>query len=723
VQIEKREGALRFTGLDLRGGNGSVRADVAVESSGEALVSASGRDVDLSVFAPFLLLPRELGGILDFDADVVVGADTLAATVEVELVDGRFGEDQLERIDGRIEIGENRFVFDELVLRSSFATADIGGAVTLDEGTFLSVFADSAARDALLDRLELESVEVHIDSPDLDRVREVFPNLPSPGGAGQVHAVLAGPAAEPIAEFAVVLENARLESEPIDRFTAQGHFDGAVLSLETAHLESRGGTLDASGKLPLAWGVKTPSPKFERERDSDLRLVAERFPVRCVAVLVPFFELLSGPGTADLRLTGAGDALGFDGTFLLEDGRLELPGVEDPFVAGRVEGSMSHTGVELASIRCEDGKGGVAQGTGRLDLESLSLSAVRLDLAATRWHYRSPLGAAGIGDGRLVLTLRDLSDGRRVPHLEGGFDITRADLEEKLLVPPSETLPLGDVPAGVVVPEDAVRLPGQEEEGLRAIVLAEIGLRAKNNVWLTTRQSKIEMTGDVTFRSTEEYAGITGEVKTLQGQYAVLNTEFEIEKGEIEFVDPADPQTSYINAVATTRVLDEDVTVDVTGTIGDPLIELRTESGMTEEEIYELLALRVRRSDDAGIPEDESQVSRDLLASWGALWATRFGREISGELGIDTFELEPEAGYTNIGVGKRLGSSVFVKYTQQVAGTDSAEPTTVERRNETPERQILLEYRLSEIFQLNGATGTIEGSEYVNIDLRAEWGY
>jgi autotransporter translocation and assembly factor TamB len=253
-------------------------------------------------------------------------------------------------------------------------------------------------------------------------------------------------------------------------------------------------------------------------------------------------------------------------------------------------------------------------------------------------------------------------------------------------------------------------------------VLARLDFVAKNNVWLTTKRAKIEMTGDVTFLSTEDYVGITGEVKTLRGQYAVLNTEFNIEKGEIEFTDPKDPQSSYVHAVATTHVLDEDVTVNVSGTLGDPLIEVRTASDMTEEEIYELLALRRLTGDTVSPDEEQDLVGRDLVASWGALLATRFGRELSSELGLDTFEVDGAGDHTTVGLGKRLGSTVFVKYTQQVPGTQ-LDPATVENRNETPERQILLQYRLSEIFQLHGETGTIKGDEYVNVDVRAEWGY
>jgi hypothetical protein len=72
-------------------------------------------------------------------------------------------------------------------------------------------------------------------------------------------------------------------------------------------------------------------------------------------------------------------------------------------------------------------------------------------------------------------------------------------------------------------------------------------------------------------------------------------------------------------------------------------------------------------------------------------------------------------------VGKYLGPGVFVRYRERIGGQGA--PADELEVLETPERQLLLEYRLSEILQLQGETGVIQDDPYVNVDLKAEWGY
>jgi hypothetical protein len=77
-------------------------------------------------------------------------------------------------------------------------------------------------------------------------------------------------------------------------------------------------------------------------------------------------------------------------------------------------------------------------------------------------------------------------------------------------------------------------------------------------------------------------------------------------------------------------------------------------------------------------------------------------------------------------VGKTVGRDVLVKYHQAVGQNSEAPPTgTVLRENlETPDRSLTVEYRLNQRFSLQGETGTLpQGDDYLNVDLRTEWGY
>jgi autotransporter translocation and assembly factor TamB len=357
---------------------------------------------------------------------------------------------------------------------------------------------------------------------------------------------------------------------------------------------------------------------------------------------------------------------------------------------------------------------------------------IRLD--GRDFRYRSARGVSGTGDGFVRITEKARADGKLVGLFAGRFDVERADLDERIfLQAEAAAAAVPDMPDGVQLPEEARQVPGEApalQETPPAQLFLEMRFLGKKNVWLKTEEMEVELAGDATFHINEEYVGLSGETHTLRGRYAVLNTDFDVERAEVSFVDPSDVLASVIDAEATCRVLDEQVTFEVSGTIGKPIVVGRTESGMSEAEIYELLALRQKR--EAGADEEEGAtgpVTGAFLESWGALIATRFGREIGRELGIDTFDVETVDGESGsesvVGVGKYIGSDVFVRYRERIGGGPDPiqDDTAMMDVLETPERQLLLEYRLSEILQLQGETGVILDDPYVNVDLKAEWGY
>ncbi|HET9888731.1 MAG TPA: translocation/assembly module TamB domain-containing protein, partial [bacterium] len=498
-------------------------------------------------------------------------------------------------------------------------------------------------------------------------------------------------------------------------------------SLRECRLQSEGGSAVIEATVPVAWSYLLSKPALLHDRPVFLRIAAEKFPVQTLAVIDTVFTWGDGPFWANAQLDGTLNEPRVNGAFRVEHGSLTLPLFDRPLSNGIVEGRLHTDGVEITSFTFEDGWGngdreGYARGKGRVDFDRLKLVNYRVDVHMDNFRYRGFADIDATGDGTLSITPQAYGE-KKVPFLVGKFELTRADLNERLMTPPQQTL---EAPPGVNVPMGPVAV--EKESRLRRAgdpppVLAELAFSGRKNLWMRTPQMNVEFEGDVTLHSTDRYVGITGETRSLRGTYTLYNTRFDIERAEIEFTDPEEIGDSYIDATATTSVLEEDVEVHVSGTLAKPIIESTSSSGYSEAEIYRLLALRIKRVDEAGPAVAESDFSRDLFASWGALLASRYGSNLTHELGIDTFDLDVSETSSQVGLGKYLGSDFFVRYRQQVAGTENSSGGITEERLETPERQLLLEYRLSRILRLQGETGTVEGDGYLNVDLRAEWGY
>ncbi len=730
VSLERTDASLSIGGLDLRSERGSIAGDVFVAAGGETSILATGTAVDLSLFSPFLLLPKPLAGTLDFRADVLLGTQRVEGDVALELLDGRWGDDSLRRLAGNVTLADSVASFHDVELDASFATGRLQGDVAIPGGSFAGVFFDSERRPALLDRMVFRDFQASLDSPDYDWFWELLPDAPRVAGSGSFFARIDGPFTQPRAEARLDLAGGRLGTKPLDRLRVDGFYEGLDLRFVGGEIESEGGTLAFDGTLPFQWNFEHPVPRIAPARELDLRLSTDDFPIGALSSMLPIFEAVDGSARADLHWTGMDGTLKLAGNFGVSGARIRIPTFAEPLVDGEVEGRFDPVGnVQITSARFGDGAGGEVTAVGIVKLENLNLADFHVDVAGRDYHYVGDgLGVRGTGTGRVAITAVPAPDGELVPRFTGNVEVIRADLDERSLTPPEAALVGPAMPPGVSPPEE-VAPDSPAAPAARAEIYAEISLHGDRNIWLRTPEMDLELAGDATLHVTPEYAGLRGEARTLRGTYSVLNSRFNVERAEVEFIDPARPLDSYIDAEATTRVLDEDVTVLVSGTLENPLIELSTDSNMTEAEIYEMLALRVKRDDQGAV--QGGVLDAAFRDSYVAAFTNRFGGELSRELGLDTFTFD--AGSSDVGesvtIGKRVGRDLFVKYQESVGdpNVDETNPnsdTSLRESLESPERALTLEYRLSEIFTLQGETGTLKiGDEYLNVDLKMQWGY
>lgn len=723
ILIEQTPERVTIVGVELRGDHGVITGDVSVEADGQSFIRAVGSDVDLSVFTPYLLLSKPLGGNLDFRVDGSFGSGGIAGDFAIDLHDGRWGDDTLDRVEGNVVLTDSTGAFDNVHLLSSFATATLDGRVYLPGGSFARVVADSAARAGLLDRMEFDNLQLHLESPDFDWFWDLVPQVPRFAGAGSFTARIDGPLLNPVVEIRADLSDGQLGSRPLDRFSVSGTYEGLDLTVREGLLRSGQGVLEFEGNVPFRWNFQQPIPDFPIGREANLVMRAVEFPVGSLSSLIPLFEVIDGTAEADISWKGVSGDMYFEGDFEITDATVRIPTFENPLVNGKVAGTFDHDGIRLTQGSFEDGAGGIVTGVGTVAMHNVGVTDFRLDIVARQYHYAGELnGIRAVASGQIAMTGFTDSDGSVVPKFEGGLQVSRADIDERALVPPEART--GQMPEGVNAPdEEAPDAP--EAAAAPPRIYAEISLSANRDIWLRTPEMELEAAGDVVLHITPQYAGLTGNGRTLRGTYSVLNSRFNVERARVEFVNPQEPLANYLDAEATTRVLDEDVTVLVTGTFAEPIIELSTDSNMSEAEIYELLALRIKRDDDPDTPQ--GALGTAFRDSYLAAFTNRFGGSLSREFGLDTFDFETggtDTGDPTVTVGKRVGRDFFLKYRQSIQALGDADSNPTRESLESPERALALEYRLSEIFILQGETGTLKiGDDYLNVDLKVEWGY
>jgi autotransporter translocation and assembly factor TamB len=220
---------------------------------------------------------------------------------------------------------------------------------------------------------------------------------------------------------------------------------------------------------------------------------------------------------------------------------------------------------------------------------------------------------------------------------------------------------------------------------------------------------------------------VLGTLKTIRGDFKLYHNSFRISKGEFRFSDVKSFWNAYIELEAYATVLDERIQITANGYIDELDITATSESGWNEQQIFSALLLR-RGPPSEG--EETGFVSQAFVRSWGNALMNRYGDEVARELHLDLFGVEIGESYegdplaaTRVTIGKYVSDKVYLEYSQSLGSLYGDRQRFTRTGLSYPERQISVEYRLSDKFSIEGETGTIGGLEYFELDLKLRYGY
>ncbi len=212
----------------------------------------------------------------------------------------------------------------------------------------------------------------------------------------------------------------------------------------------------------------------------------------------------------------------------------------------------------------------------------------------------------------------------------------------------------------------------------------DIAIRSNRGVWFRNSLADIELGVDLNVVTVDGLPTINGSLSSLRGKVHLLDRDFEITQGSIDFIPGNPPQaTLSINAETTIRAgLQKDeylISVLIQGALTSPVITLSGEgpSGeLTQEDILALLAVgltygELQQIDTGAVREQLEEAAQGYL---GRLLA----RSLREGIGLDELQLTPEllADSTSLAldVGKYLLPELFLSYTGDVFST---EPGTI----------------------------------------------
>ncbi|MCG8463065.1 MAG: translocation/assembly module TamB domain-containing protein, partial [Holophagales bacterium] len=217
------------------------------------------------------------------------------------------------------------------------------------------------------------------------------------------------------------------------------------------------------------------------------------------------------------------------------------------------------------------------------------------------------------------------------------------------------------------------RLRVEAAENPLSRVLLELRVMAPGTVRVTNNLADLEGSADLVLRGNLARPVLFGEVvMDAGGRLRYNSADYEVTRGRLIFSDPYRSQPE-VDLVATTRVRDFDVTLDLAGPLERLDARFSSEPPLPSVEVFRLLAGGDAYVEEAELAPDRSaEIGEERGTSAATLLygqaASAIGDRVNNLFGFDKFRIDPLTGSDDnlskarITVGKRLSKDVFVTY-------------------------------------------------------------
>jgi translocation and assembly module TamB len=484
--------------------------------------------------------------------------------------------------------------------------------------------------------------------------------------AGEVN--VTGPAKRPqalagnisINQFRVTLQGVELTSpQPIHASLA-----GGTVRLDPLHITGLDTDLTASGTAQILSADGSPLPaqggRIDAKADGNLGL-------GLIHTLDPDVRS-SGKITFNVAATGATSKPVLSGKVQFENANLALADIPNGISNLNGTAVFTEDRLQVENITAESGGGKIKMGgfvqfrNGLFADLNMTADAVRIRYYGVSATMNASARLQGSGDGAT---------------LSGNVLITRFGL--------AETFDFASVAGG----SGDVTAPPDPDSLLNKIRLS-VQVKSAPALDFQNSYAKIAGTVDLSLRGTLATPSVLGKITVTDGSATFAGTQYQLQRGQVYFNNPVriDPT---IDLDATARVENYDVTIGVHGTTKNFKLAYRSEPPLSQQDIFNLLAL--------GRTQEEAQINSQQLQQQGQDPTTNaiLGGALNATVSNRVNKLFGGAGKVKIDpafVGTLGTSSARITLEQQLSRQVTVVFAT--NVNATAQQLIQFQYQLSE---------------------------
>ncbi len=327
--------------------------------------------------------------------------------------------------------------------------------------------------------------------------------------------------------------------------------------------------------------------------------------------------------------------------------RMEIPQLGTRLRNGRFTANFTNDTIDVRDVYVRDNKSGTLEGGGQFKLGEYARPLGRLDIKAKSFNALDRKDYEGSVSGTLFFESE-----KETATLGGDVTVKRAEVKQfvqgRAAVVEIEVEEINGRMDEIAVKEQVAAAP----------IKLDLRIRAPRRIFVRTRGLDVELELDVTLKGTVSEPLLFGEANVLRGGYRIAGKELQFTEGGIVFNGSL--ADAKVNLLAETDTQNISASVNITGTVEEPKIELSSTPERPQDEI--LSALLFGRSVTELSTIEAAQLAGALAQFSGAGGGFDLMGGLRDALGVGQLSIGVgEDGQASVSGGRYLAKDVYLQ--------------------------------------------------------------
>jgi hypothetical protein len=503
--------------------------------------------------------------------------DSITFDLDFEITEGDIRAVEFESLTGRLSYDGGVLLLERIGLAQNGGNVSIKGRIPVDLApSRISNLAKTGKGFDIID--DLGHVSISVEDIDITLLEPLIPPVTKFRGIAELDIEISGNKQNPRVTSAGRLHGAVFDRTELGEVSWNFVLEDSVLSFADLAFGAGDEKGQVSGALPLAISI-LPFTSTLLDKPIGVHVLVEGGDLGLMCDVFPRLKVCSGSYGVDLRIGGTVKDPTFDGHVTLSDAHLRVEGVAQDILDLDLELLAEGKRFKIARMVAEDG---ALKARGSFVLEGIKIAGWDLVIELKDYEVTEFEDFYARLDGALTVSAEEIEPGLSVPKIEGELTVKEG---EYFLALGATTGDEGLV-SGTATPS----------------WLLDVTVDIPKAFWIKGDIVHAELQGDLGVRRGREGLLVLGSLRTLRGNFNVYHNSLRITRGEFRFTDVKSFRNAYIDLEASAMVLDERIDLTATGYVDKLDVTATSESGWSEQQIFEALLLPTVMGNCTGQP-------------------------------------------------------------------------------------------------------------------------